>query len=480
MKKLEIIFGIIRLPFDILAGLAGFVFAYYFRLTPIIAEYIGTVESVSYYSTYNNYIFQYALPLVGYLVLVMALFGLYNLKTIDSFWVQVKRITASLGFWLGSIISYFFIVRDFPFSRFVILFSFVAILICIIFARLFVIILQKFCLKYGYGKRRVLLVSDTKLNLRRIMKSLKKDIRFEIIGYIAPEKFKLTSKYLGTHLELMNILNEHQIDDVFQVGNSNCQADVMQFCRFFHKEYHFIPEVLEVQRHNIVLEEISGLPIFRVNQTPLDGWGRVIKRLIDLILSGLGLLILAPLFVVVTILIKFDSKGPIFFKYLEDGTVVKRIGYRGKPFYCSKFRTMAHNTHSLRYSDLAEKDLRKDSPLVKIKNDPRVTKLGLMLRRFDIDELPQLWNVFKGEMSLVGPRPHLVEEVAKYNLHHRYVLTVKPGITGLAQVSGRSDLNFEEEVRLDSYYVENWDIWMDFKILLKTILVVIKGHGEFK
>jgi exopolysaccharide biosynthesis polyprenyl glycosylphosphotransferase len=480
MKKLEIIFGIIRLPLDMLAGVVGFIIAYNFRLTNFVSEYIGNVEAVSFYGNFDNFTLHYALPLVAYLVFLMALFGLYNLKTIDSFWSQVKRIMASLGFWLGSIISYFFIVRDFPFSRFVLLFSFISILFCIIFARTLVILVQRLCLKYGYGKRRVLLVADSKSNIQRIIKALNKDVRFEIVGYISPEKFKLKLKYLGTHLQLLNILNNYQVDDVFQVGNSTFQADVMQFCRFFHKEYHFIPEVLEVQRHNIILEEVSGLPIFRVNQTPLDGWGRVLKRMLDLIGSGLGLILLSPLLLLIALLIKLDSKGPIFFKYLEDGSVVKRIGYRGKPFYCYKFRTMTHNTHSMRYSELAENDLRKDSPLVKIKNDPRVTKLGILLRRLDLDELPQLWNVFKGEMSLVGPRPHLVEEVAKYNLHHRYVLTVKPGITGLAQVSGRSDLNFEEEVRLDSYYVENWGIWLDIKILLKTILVVIKGHGEFK
>ena len=139
---------------------------------------------------------------------------------------------------------------------------------------------------------------------------------------------------------------------------------------------------------------------------------------------------------------------------------------------------MKSGTHHLRYTELAEKNIRKDSPLVKIKDDPRITRVGRFLRRFSIDELPQLWNVVKGEMSLVGPRPHLPEEVANYERHHRFVLTIKPGITGLAQISGRSDLPFEKEVRLDTYYIENWSLLLDLKILLKTVGVVLRPYRE--
>lgn len=133
---------------------------------------------------------------------------------------------------------------------------------------------------------------------------------------------------------------------------------------------------------------------------------------------------------------------------------------------------MAPNTHDQRYKELSNQNGRS-GPLVKIMDDPRVTRIGKILRRFDLDELPQLINVFLGNMSLVGPRPHLPEEVECYDDHHRFVLTIKPGITGLAQVNGRSQLDFESEVHLDSYYIEHWSLWLDFKIILKTIPTVL-------
>jgi lipopolysaccharide/colanic/teichoic acid biosynthesis glycosyltransferase len=139
---------------------------------------------------------------------------------------------------------------------------------------------------------------------------------------------------------------------------------------------------------------------------------------------------------------------------------------------------MHPNTHNLRYTELADKNIRKGSPMVKIQNDPRVTRVGRFIRKWSIDELPQLWNVLKGDMSLVGPRPHLPEEVAKYEHHHKFVLALKPGITGLAQIAGRSDLDFEKEIQLDTYYIENWSLWLDIKIILKTFKVVITGKAS--
>jgi len=139
---------------------------------------------------------------------------------------------------------------------------------------------------------------------------------------------------------------------------------------------------------------------------------------------------------------------------------------------------MYPNTHNLRYTELAEKNIRNDGPLVKIKDDPRITKVGKFIRKTSIDELPNLWSVLIGDMSLVGPRPHLPEEVKKYEDKHKFVLTIKPGITGISQTSGRSDLPFEEEIRLDRYYIENWSILFDIKILIKTLIIIIKPFKE--
>lgn len=154
-----------------------------------------------------------------------------------------------------------------------------------------------------------------------------------------------------------------------------------------------------------------------------------------------------------------------------------RIGEGATPFHYFKFRSMKQDTHWQRYKELAKHDLRKGDPLVKIKADPRVTHVGKIIRKWSIDELPELVLVFLGRMSLVGPRPHLPEEVEKYKPHHRQVLAIKPGITGMAQISGRSDLDFDEEVRLDIWYIENWSLWLDLSILLKTPLAVVTHRG---
>jgi len=186
---------------------------------------------------------------------------------------------------------------------------------------------------------------------------------------------------------------------------------------------------------------------------------------------------LSPILLITMVAIKLNSHGPIFFSRRDDGSYVYRVGKGGKPFKYFKFRSMIPGTDNMRYKELADKNVRGDGPMVKIKDDPRVTRVGKFIRRWSIDELPELFLVFIGRMSLIGPRPHLPEEVAKYEQHHRKTLTIKPGITGLAQVSGRSDLAFEEEVKLDIYYIENWSLLLDLSILLKTPLAVFK-HRE--
>jgi len=205
------------------------------------------------------------------------------------------------------------------------------------------------------------------------------------------------------------------------------------------------------------------VPLIEIKKTPLDGWGKIIKRAVDIFGSAVGLILFSLPFLLIGIIIKLDSSGPVFVK-------LKRVS-QGKEFYLYKFRSMVKDAEELK-KDLLQYNERQDGPLFKMKNDPRITRVGRIIRRFRIDELPQLINVFKGEMSLVGPRPHQPDEIVRYKKHHKRVLFLKPGITGLAQISGSSDLSFEEEVKLDTYYIENWSLGKDIYILLKTFLVV--------
>ena len=217
-------------------------------------------------------------------------------------------------------------------------------------------------------------------------------------------------------------------------------------------------------------ESLNGIPLISIKQTSLTGLNRAIKRATDLVLAGLGIILLSPIWLLIALAIKLDSPGPVLFRQ-------PRAGRYGKPFTVYKFRSMRQD---------AETELEKlrnlneaAGPMFKIKDDPRRTRVGRFIRQTSLDELPQLINVLRGEMSLVGPRPALLEEVAQYRDWHRKRLEVQPGITGLWQVSGRSDLSFDEMVMLDIYYGENWSLGLDFSILLRTVPQVFLGDGAY-
>jgi len=201
-----------------------------------------------------------------------------------------------------------------------------------------------------------------------------------------------------------------------------------------------------------------------------EGGKHVLKRAFDIVASALGLLVLAPLFFVIAVLVKTTSAGPVFFRQA-------RVGRSGSLFSMIKFRSMVPNAESVRAQLEAQHD--GNGVLFKLKDDPRVTRIGKILRRYSLDELPQLWNVLVGHMSLVGPRPPLESEVAQYEKHVLRRLYIKPGLTGMWQINGRSNLSWEESVRLDLYYVENWSLTGDLMILWRTLSVVVKPVGAY-
>jgi exopolysaccharide biosynthesis polyprenyl glycosylphosphotransferase len=218
------------------------------------------------------------------------------------------------------------------------------------------------------------------------------------------------------------------------------------------------------------VDQPYGMNIVSFMATQDDEIKLYVKRILDIVLSGLMLVVLSPFLLIIAILVKASSKGPIFYEW-------NVIGLNKKPFKSWKFRTMVPNADAMK-TDLLERN-EMNGPVFKIKNDPRVTKIGRILRKFSLDELPQLWSVLKGDMSLVGPRPAGPHELARYDSWHRRKLSVKPGLTCLWQVKGRNKIDdFDEWVRLDLEYIENWSLWLDFKILLKTIPVVLRGTGS--
>ncbi|AGY59398.1 sugar transferase [Gloeobacter kilaueensis] len=216
---------------------------------------------------------------------------------------------------------------------------------------------------------------------------------------------------------------------------------------------------------------LGGLPTVEVSPPLISGMDFRLKRLVDILLAGTALLVLSPLFLAIALAIRLNSAGPVFF-------VQQRVGVRGRPFRIYKFRSMYVDAEQRKAELMAQNEVQ--GPLFKLRNDPRVTAVGAFLRRTSLDELPQLINVLIGEMSLVGPRPPVPAEVEQYEKWHYDRLLVLPGITGLWQISGRSDLkDFDDVVRLDLYYIQNWSLALDLEILFKTVGVVLRAQGAY-
>ncbi len=482
MKRSELLFGFLRLPMDFLMSLSALLLAYKLRQ---ISDFIPYIQLPLDLTTFPPFPEFKKLAAIGSLVYISIL-GLikgYSFKNTTRFLPEIKKVLYASLIWLMSVIFYYFLIRQFPFSRLALIYSWLIAVLLICLGRFFLKIIQRALLYFGIGKRKILIIGYNQI-AHQILKSLKVLPTYIVIGVLDNESeifLKKGIKILGSIEDLEKIVEKYKVEEIIQTKDNlpkRRNLDILNYCRTHHIQYHFIPDLLEIQHTNIQVEAISGYPLISLKPTPLDGWGKIVKRLYDLIFALIALIFLSPLFLLIAILIKIDSKGPILFSRLDDGSKVMRVGQTGKLFHFIKFRTMIPNSNNLRYTKLAEKNMRGSGPLVKIKNDPRVTRFGKFLRKTSLDEIPQLWTVLIGQMSLVGPRPHLPEEVAKYKDYQKFVLAIKPGLTGLAQISGRSDLPFEEEVRLDTFYIENWRILLDIKILIKTLLVVFKKYQE--
>jgi exopolysaccharide biosynthesis polyprenyl glycosylphosphotransferase len=256
--------------------------------------------------------------------------------------------------------------------------------------------------------------------------------------------------------------------------------DVMMRCgRRRGIEFRIAPSLFNCLPSKTEVDQIGVLPMIRLFREPLSDFARGTKRTSDIVIAALTLALLSPFWFLIALLIKFDSKGPVFYAQ-------ERVGMDGRIFVVYKFRTMRVDADSEIHREYQRKFIAGDAeanvgdelePAYKLRDDPRITRVGRMLRRLSLDEIPQLFNVLRGDMSTVGPRPPIPYEVEAYELRHRKRLDMKPGLTGLWQVSGRNRLPFEEMVKLDLFYIENWSLLFDLKIILRTVLVMLRGDG---
>jgi len=277
----------------------------------------------------------------------------------------------------------------------------------------------------------------------------------------------------GSVKDLEKIIKYNPVDDViFIVPRSGLDKikDAVYICETYGIKATLALDLFNLKIARAKQTDIEGMPLITFETTIGSEWQLFIKRSMDIAVSLAGLVILSPLFLFVILLIKATSPGPAF--YLQ-----RRIGLNGRPFIMYKFRTMHKGSHQ-RLMEFTDMNI-MGGPVFKIKNDPRVTPIGKFLRKFSIDELPQLYNVLIGHMSLVGPRPPLPKEVMQYHPWQRRRLSLRPGLTCLWQISGRNRINFEEWMKLDLQYIDNWSLWLDIKILIKTVPVVLFGVGAY-
>ena len=295
----------------------------------------------------------------------------------------------------------------------------------------------------------------------------------EIVGFLSTGLTR-EANAVGHLDDVVRVIREHRVDSLIISGRVDHEAfeAVVDAGTLAGCEVFSAPRMLQSGLVKPQLIWRRGLPLVQLTRPSLRGRQLLLKRVLDVVLSALLLLALAPLFAVIAVLVRLDSRGPIFFRQ-------NRAGYSGRRFKMTKFRTMCVDADAKKAS-LAHLNHTTDPRLFKILNDPRVTRVGRLLRKWSLDELPQLIDVLLGEMTLVGPRPFFESDMSSYEEHHFRRLGAKPGITGLWQVSGRSAvIDFEEVVRLDQEYINQWSPWLDLKILARTLPAVVRRTGAF-
>ncbi len=281
-------------------------------------------------------------------------------------------------------------------------------------------------------------------------------------------------KVLGRLDEFPEIAKKYAVEKViigFVKGSHEPLLELVAACNQMGIDCAVLPRLFEVITHEIDVKEIGGISLVPLRTKTISITKDALKTVEDYALAVLGLLIFWPLLLITAIAIKIDSPGPVFFRQT-------RIGKDGKEFQCLKFRSMGNNAHELQ-AQLVDEAGSNDWLCWKMTDDPRITRVGKWIRKFSIDEAPQIFNVLAGQMSVVGPRPHIRDEVNQYKNWHFERLNIKPGITGPWQVSGRSDLPFDEMIKLDYYYIERWSLWEDFKIILRTFSAVLSQKGAY-
>lgn len=419
--------------------------------------------------------------LVLYVVLTPIFFvvdGVY--RTWPRSWMdQVYRITNSTTKVTVLMLAITFVFRPRYYSRVMLIEVGLLTILLLALVRAVEAGLMAYLRRKGVGIKRAVIVGAGEVG-RTVMRTIvaRPDLGYRVIGFVDdnPEKGYTDIgrfKALGPLENLPRVLAEEKPDEVIITLPWMYHRKIMALvreCERHNVRARIVPDIFQMSLTQVNLEDLGGVPLIGVREVSISKGALLVKRIVDVTIAALGLVLAAPLMALIALAIRLDSPGPIIFRQT-------RVGLRGRLFEMYKFRSMHVGAEEQQdmLADLNE----ADGPIFKIRDDPRLTRVGRIIRRLSLDELPQLVNVLRGEMSLVGPRPPIPSEVEKYQEWHKKRLEAPPGMTGLWQVSGRSRLPFDEMVLLDIYYIENWSLWLDFKILMRTIPKVLLGEGAY-
>ncbi|EFO81620.1 exopolysaccharide biosynthesis polyprenyl glycosylphosphotransferase [Oscillochloris trichoides DG-6] len=460
----------------------GFAIAYWMRYGATWPEPLNRI--VVEVATRNQVDFVAFLPIILPHMLFLGLRfttrGLYRGSPRINLLDQISAILSSTLIGIALLIVFVFLYKPFFYSRLIFFFAGATITFLLVAWRLLLWGYHHWRWSRGQAQDRVLVIGGTGLG-QQVMNGIAASpgLGYALVGYlddrpiVASDRTPRVYRHLGQIEELEQVVRAQNVQQVIialPFWEHGRMPDLVQTCHDLGVGYQVAPDFYQLSFDRVDVLQLSGVPLLRPKEITLAGVNLVLKRVLDVSLVLASMIVVIPITLVIALAIKLDSPGPIIFGQ-------RRVGKGGQHFTCYKFRTMVPDAEA-RKAELEALN-EADGPLFKMRDDPRVTRVGRFLRRRSLDELPQLWNVLRGEMSLIGPRPALPDEVARYEHWQLRRLEVLPGCAGLSQALGRSDVSFDEQVRLDLYYAENWSVGMDLRILIMIIPAIIGGHGAY-
>lgn len=469
------IFSIVLLVSDFFILLIAFTLAYVLRVRFDERPLVNEVYAMDFLQT--------CLSIAPIWLLVFASLGLYTSTVYSRRLAEIGKLLIGTFIGILVVLGYAFVIDEpvFP-ARLVAVYAFVGSFLLLVFEREFLRQMRMLLFTFGKGISRVLVVGKSAAT-RDIIEQMSQTEKsgYNVVAIAGPKSIVPPTAHAQHYDDIedaLAALDVHKITTIIQTDmlSSGRNQQVLSVAQTKHINYSFIPGEGEFYSGKNTVDVFLGYPIISVHQTPLIGWGEVVKRIFDVFATLLAMPLLLPLFLLVCLLQKAFNPGPIFY-------ISKRLTRYSKPFNLYKFRSMGaqygQKDAADEFREMGREDLAREYELNrKVKNDPRITWFGKFIRITSLDEMPQLViNVLRGDLSLVGPRPILPQEMKFSEKRGALLHSVKSGVTGLWQVSGRSDLSFDKRIELELYYAQNWSFWMDIKILFKTIQVLFFGKG---